>query len=41
MSRVNKADIAMNQSLSGIFIPPQPGIFEQITECGADLEKIG
>jgi len=41
MTCSKKADIAMNQSLSGIFIPPQPGIFEQITGCGADLEKIG
>lgn len=27
--------------LSGIYIPPQPGLIEQIELCGADLEKIG
>ncbi|WP_196139606.1 HDOD domain-containing protein [Aliikangiella sp. G2MR2-5] len=27
--------------LSGIYIPPQPGIIEQVKSCGADLEKIG
>ncbi|WP_444997315.1 HDOD domain-containing protein [Aliikangiella sp. IMCC44359] len=27
--------------LSGIYIPPQPGLFEQIEMCGADLDKIG
>ena len=26
--------------LGGIYIPPQPGIIEQVEKCGADLEKI-
>ena len=26
--------------LGGIYIPPQPGIIEQVEQCGADLEKI-
>lgn len=25
----------------GIYIPPKPGLFEDITECGADLDLIG
>ncbi len=27
--------------LGGIYIPPKPGIFDTIKECGADLERIG
>lgn len=27
--------------ISGIYIPPQPGLIDQINQCGADLEKIG
>jgi len=27
--------------LGGIYIPPQPGLIEQIEACGADLERIG
>ena len=27
--------------LSGIYIPPQPGLIGQVESCGADLEKIG
>jgi len=30
-----------NDVLGGIYIPPQPGIIEQVESCGADLEKIG
>lgn len=26
---------------TGIYIPPQPGIIEQVYSCGADLEEIG
>ncbi len=34
-SKKNKSPI------SGIYIPPQPGLIEQINACGADLESIG
>ena len=27
--------------LSGIYIPPQPGLIGQVEQCGADLDKIG
>lgn len=27
--------------LSGIYIPPQPGLIGQVKQCGADLDKIG
>ncbi len=27
--------------LNGIYIPPQPGLIDQIGKCGADLERIG
>lgn len=27
--------------LGGIYIPPKPGIFDEIKQCGADLEQIG
>lgn len=27
--------------IGGIYIPPQPGLIDQINKCGADLEQIG
>ncbi len=29
-----------SNTVSGVFIPPQPGLFTQIQECGADIQKI-
>jgi HD-like signal output (HDOD) protein len=31
---------AEQNTLSGIYIPPQPGLIEQVEQCGANLEKI-
>jgi HD-like signal output (HDOD) protein len=36
-SRILSGD---NKILSGIYIPPQPGLIEQVEQCGANLEKI-
>ncbi|WP_168204165.1 HDOD domain-containing protein [Aliikangiella coralliicola] len=35
-SHSNEKDV-----LGGIYIPPQPGLIDQIEKCGADLESIG
>jgi len=36
-----ETDILQNNSSSGFYIPPQPGLIEQINTCGADLDMIG
>jgi len=41
MSSSKETKVSHDSPISGIYIPPQPGLFEQITACGADLEKIG
>ncbi len=41
MASAKHSVVSTSGPLSGIFIPPQPGIFDQIKQCGADLEKIG
>lgn len=40
---MSSADKFSNDSdvLSGIYIPPQPGLIDQVIDCGADLERIG
>ncbi|MET1256614.1 HDOD domain-containing protein [Aliikangiella maris] len=34
------SSISDKQVLEGIYIPPQPGLIEQLERCGADLDKI-
>lgn len=41
MNNSDEIKISHDSSVAGIYIPPQPGLFEQINNCGADLEKIG
>lgn len=41
MADLNETKISHDSLVSGVFIPPQPGLFDQINRCGADLEKIG
>ena len=41
MPQQPETDIVQNSSSSGIYIPPQPGLIEQINTCGADLDRIG
>jgi len=41
MPTQSESDIVQNTSSSGIYIPPQPGLIDQINDCGADLEAIG
>lgn len=36
VNSINDEDV-----LGGIYIPPQPGLIDQVLGCGADLEKIG
>ncbi|MBV1907852.1 MAG: HDOD domain-containing protein [Kangiellaceae bacterium] len=40
MSDIKESKTSNDSLTSGIYIPPQPGLFEQINNCGADLEKI-
>ena len=41
MSSSKETKVSHDSPISGIFIPPQPGLIEQINICGADLESIG
>ena len=41
MPNSKETKISDDSPISGIYIPPQPGLIEQINTCGADLEKIG
>jgi len=41
MSTSKETKVSHDSPISGIFIPPQPGLIEQINICGADLESIG
>ncbi len=41
MPPVNSNNFSNDDPNSGIYIPPQPGLIEQINDCGADLERIG
>jgi HD-like signal output (HDOD) protein len=41
MSDSKETKVSYDSPISGIYIPPQPGLIEQINTCGADLEMIG
>lgn len=41
MPTSKESKVSHDSPISGIFIPPQPGLIEQINICGADLERIG
>jgi len=41
MSTPKQTKVSHDSPISGIYIPPQPGLIEQIKACGADLESIG
>lgn len=41
MTSSKTTDNSIDQALKGIYIPPQPGIIEQVYNCGTDLEEIG
>lgn len=41
MPTSKETKVSHDSPISGIYIPPQPGLIEQINSCGADLEKIG
>ena len=40
---VTSVNIKVSQNIAdkGIYIPPKPGIIDQVKDCQADLEKIG
>jgi len=40
MHNLKETKISHDSLVSGIYIPPQPGLIEQVNDCGADLEKI-
>ncbi len=40
MSKLQETKVSHDSPVSGIFIPPQPGLIEQVNQCGADLEEI-
>jgi len=41
MSTTKQTKVSHDSPISGIYIPPQPGLIDQIKTCGADLERIG
>lgn len=41
MPTPKETKVSHDSPISGIYIPPQPGLIEQINICGADLESIG